>query len=93
MNLYFIDGIADDDFNVAAFVRAENVEQAFQYWKESDLGEFGSVYFKEEFACGKPVNATEDDLRFFLVPEGNKPGLITWHAGGVDCVAYVEPAH
>ena len=92
MNLYYIDGDDADGYNCSMFVNAKSPEEAFQVWKDSDMGGGASgVYFEDTLSPRPPSQADENDLRIFVVPTHLKEGALVWNSpAGVHCVAFAE---
>jgi hypothetical protein len=88
-NLYSIDAEDDEGYNFSLFVRADTPEAAFEIWKQHEMGQIGSLYFEPTLSTGDAKDASEEDLRIFLIPDGD--GALDWHTPtGVNCVAFAE---
>ncbi len=92
MNLYYITGSDETGFNCSLFVYAETPDEAFQFWKDHEVGKICLYAFHNVLSTKPAVAADENDLRIFQLPLGpTSAGAIDWHQShGVECVAFAE---
>ncbi|OWZ90426.1 hypothetical protein B9J07_27965 [Sinorhizobium sp. LM21] len=92
MNLYFINGSDNDGNSMDLFVRAATPQEAFDLWKNSDVGAGWTCCFEGVLSPEPAVNADEYDLRIFEVSVTREPGILGWHTtNGVNVVAHAHP--
>lgn len=90
-NLYWISASDNNGEDMSLFVRAHTPQDAFEMWKQHDVGFGWSCCFEEKLSPDDPEEAAVDDVRIFVVPDSNVLGAISWHtAAGVSVVAFAR---